>query len=108
MDHVQEEMRRFIVSVCYQARAWVTRSSARPHSSNEIADGLRAYAYRQALILAKHATNACRLWGTSYTSFLSLPPNVSSILSGLGDPLHAAANGLCEERDSGSDVPEVD
>jgi hypothetical protein len=103
VEHTQEEMRRFVVSLCYQAREWVARSSARSHLSNDLADGLQAYAYRQAVILARHATNACHIWGASYASSLYLPPAILAILSELDDsPGHATDQRLCDDSD-GSD-----
>ena len=83
MEHIQEEMRCFVVSVCYRACEWITRSSAHSHSSDDLTDGLRAYSYRQAVILAHHATNACHIWGALHTSSLLLPPAISAILSEL-------------------------
>jgi len=75
VEHIQEEMWRFVVSVCYQAREWITRSSARSHSSNDLAGGLRAYAYRQAIILARLATNACHIWVPHTLLHSSCPPS---------------------------------
>jgi hypothetical protein len=74
VDHLQEEMRRFVQSASHCFQKWMVRKSTRLDVTSTHSDGLHAYAYRQSFIIAYQAILASRLWNLP-TSLLSWIPH---------------------------------
>jgi len=82
VDHLQEEMRRFIASACYRVQTWLARCSSRQDVSMELRGGLRAYAYRQAYIIVQQAKIASHLWRLPNNSLSWIPLDVVQPVQG--------------------------
>jgi hypothetical protein len=59
---LREEMRRVLVFLEHNALQWENRATARQDDSPELAEGLQAYAHRQAGILRSRANLFAVLW----------------------------------------------
>ena len=57
-----EEMRRVIVFLDWKANWWVGQSGLRHDVSNEVSDGLHAYAAKQAHIMHSMAMKFASMW----------------------------------------------
>ena len=78
--HLQEEMRRFLMSANYCLEKWITRSTARPDVTPELHSGLHAYAYSQAYIIASQAVRASSFWDASDSSASLIPHSITHLL----------------------------
>jgi len=99
VDHVQEEMRRYIESAHFHVKQWLSRPSQRATVSSELAHGMGVYANRQAYICTRQAQIAAKMWNLSSDAFFWKAGPAAELLSSVDVPASVS---------DGLDVQEVD
>jgi hypothetical protein len=105
IDHVQEEMRRFLASSKSRVETWISRASMRPDVTSVLSTSLRAYAYRQSYIITSLAVRASILWDYSDDSITSIPPFIMQLVR---DPDSGATPGVPEVQENANETGDED